>query len=347
MSATPAERLTVPELARMMRDAIRNRDYQSDTRLGSAVRDYLAWKRLSASARTLVIYEGYLARLCLFLAETNPAVEDVSSEMLLDSLLGYETPSLRTVRAAYGDFFKWACRWGHTERNPVDLLPRIPKPPMKVYEVFTAAEQAQLLKATDRMPLPWVHRLRVLTLLDLGTRKDEARKLTPSKFDMVARAAIVHGKGDKERIVPVGDDLWRALVTFQNRPLPATRQRDERGPFLEDRRPGDDSFIFFPYGVTQSGTVRWTDPSKQFSDRGMHAWWDRLIEEAGIRYRSMHMCRHTVGTDLASAEADSFTIRDWLGHADVSTTQVYVHNSRGRLQRGRGKLDDYRRAQEG
>ena len=58
------------------------------------------------------------------------------------------------------------------------------------------------------------------------------------------------------------------------------------------------------------------------------------------------MARHTVGTDLATAEADSFTIRDWLGHADVSTTQTYVHNSRSRLNTGRSRLDEFRKGQQ-
>jgi integrase/recombinase XerC len=59
------------------------------------------------------------------------------------------------------------------------------------------------------------------------------------------------------------------------------------------------------------------------------------------------MNRHTVGTNLSDAGAGLETVQDWLGHADPKTTKVYIHNSRERLQRGRGLLDGYRQGQAG
>lgn len=332
----------------MIHDAIQDRSYQAETRLGGTVENYLAWKRLSAAPRTLVIYEGYLARLCIDLAHIDPAVDEVTSEMLLHALSIYPRGSLRLVRTAYSDFFKWACRWGHRDRNPVDLLPSIPEPPMKVYDVFTAVEQAQLVKAADQMPLPWVQRLRVLCLVDLGIRKDEARGLQPTAFDTVAKVVVVAGKGGKERVVPFGDELFRALVGYRNRPIPNVRMEDERGRYREDRAPLDSDFLFFPYGVNRgSGTVTWADPHRPMSARGMHSWWhDYIVPASGIRYRSMHMARHTLGTDLSTAGEDLATVQDWLGHASPETTKLYVHNSRARLSRGRARLDEYRKAQE-
>src|SRR6185369_2062287 len=94
---------------------------------------------------------------------------------------------------------------------------------------------------------------------------------------------------------------------------------------------------------TSTGQVTWTRPYRQLSERAMQWWWaDHVIPTAGVRYRSMHMARHTLATDLATAEADSFLIQDWLGHADPKTTKIYVHNSRSRLNRGRKQLDDFR-----
>jgi integrase len=335
--------LTLPELARMMAAAITDRSYQRDTRLGASVADYLAWKKFRAAERTLTIYEGYLARLCVHLAHVDPSVDEVTPEMLLEALGEYPRGSWRLVRTTYSDFFKWACRWGHTDRNPVDLLPPIPEPPMRVYNVFTAAEQAQLIKAADKLPLPWVQRLRVLCLLDLGLRKEEARLLQAGAFDPVAKTVVVRGKGSKERMLQFGDELWRAYVTFRNRPLPLVRMMDERGDYKENRPPRDTDYLFFSYGANQSGRVTFTNPAEPSSQRAMHHWWaSQVIPAAGVKYRSMHMARHTVGTDLASAETDSFAIQDWLGHADPGTTKVYVHNSRARLANARRRLDDYR-----
>lgn len=356
MTAIPAtsglprrERLPLTDLAWMIQAAIRDRSYQRETRLGGAVAKYLAWKKLSASARTLVIYEGYLARLCIAVAHLDPDVDEVTAEMLLGALSEYDRGSLKLVRTSYSDFFKWARLWGHCTGNPVEKLPPIPDPPMKVYDVFTSAEQAKMIKAAESLPLPWLQRLRALCFIDLGIRKDEARGLRPIDFDTASKVVVVKGKGEKERVVPIGDDTWRAFIAYRNRPIPNVRMHDERGKYREDRPPLDTDYLFFPYGFNKgSGAVTWADPFRQMSERGLHSWWaDYIIPTAGVRYRSMHMARHTVGTELATGGADSFSIRDWLGHADVSTTQVYVHNSKTRLKNARARLDEYRKAQEG
>lgn len=345
--AVTAPELTLPALARMMREAITDRSYQQQTRLGSDVADYLAWARLNLAARSLVIYEGYLARLCVLLAEEDPSADEVTAEMLLRGLNEYNTPSLRIVKTAYNNFFSWACRWGRCDKNPVDLLPRLREAPQKVYDVFTAAEQARLIKAADALPMPRLQRLRVLCFVELGVRKDEARWLRPSDFDPIAKVVVVtHGKGGKQRIVDIGDDLWRAFVQYRNTPIPRVRAEDERGFFHEDRTPADDDFLFFPFGASRvTGQPTWTNPRTQWSPRSIHNWWVKVVDEAGVKYRSLHMNRHTVGTDLATAGADSFEIQDWLGHADPGTTKGYVHNSRARLNKARTRLDEYRRGQ--
>lgn len=339
--------LTLPELARMMRDAIRNRDYQSDTRLGRAVADYLAWARLRLAPRSLVIYEGYLARLCIALADEDPDVHEVTDQHLLRGLAEYDRGSFKIVVTSYRRFFTWACLVDRCQRNPVDLLPRLAEPPMKVYDVFTATEQAQLVKAADRLVLPWIQRLRVLCLIDLGIRKDEARNLQPSAFDLASRVVVVKGKGEKERVIPFGEELFRSFVGYRNRPIPRVKHRDAHGSYLEDRPPADDDFLFFPLGFNKRAQrVTWTAPDRPMSPRGMQSWWaEYVVPAAGVRYRSMHMARHTLGTNLSDAGEGLETIQDWLGHADPGTTKVYVHNSRSRLQRGRGALDAYRKAQ--
>lgn len=347
MTATAA-RLTVPELAAMMQDAIRDRRYQQETRLGGAVAEYLAWARVRLAPRSLVIYEGYLARLCLRLAADNPAVDEVTDKHLLQGLEEYERGSFKLVKTAYRAFFTWACLTDRCRRNPVDLLPKVPEPPMKVYDVFSVPEQAQLIRAAGQLPLPWIQRLRVLCLIDLGIRSEEARMLQPLDFDVAERVVVVKGKGSKERVVPFGDDLLRAFIGYRNRLIPNVRMTDERGRYRDNRPPRDDDYLFFPCGLDRAGlSVTWTDPFKPLADRSIRSWWERVVETAGVRYRSLHMNRHTLGTNLSDAGAGLETIQDWLGHADPGVTKVYIHNSRSRLQRGRGALDAYRKAQEG
>jgi integrase/recombinase XerD len=333
--------LTFLDLAERLREAIRDRSYQQ-SRLGASIAAYLAWKKPSASARTLEIIEGYLAALCVRLVTDHGdlGLEDVTAQMLMQAAEQHPPGSYRLVRSSYLGLFEWATDWEELPRNPARRLPKARKPGQKVYEIFTGAEQAKLLAACDRLPLPWVQRLRVLCLLDLGVRKDEARGLRGADFDTVAKCVVVLGKGGKERVVQFSDELWRALVTFRNRPIPNVRTDG----YLEPRQPLDSDYLFFPYGANGDLRVTWADPFRQMSARGMHSWWAKVVAEAGVEYRSMHMARHTLATELATADTDALAIRDWLGHASVSTTQVYVHNSRSRLTAARAKLDDFRKA---
>lgn len=353
MSALAAEpRFTAAEWSRIVADPTRDNAYQQITRLGGAVAKYLAWKRLSASARTLVIYELYLATLCIHLKidHGDPAIEDVTIEMLLSAAEQHPLGSYKLVRTAYRDFFSWAEEVAEiVPRSVARKMPKARPVPRKMYDIFTPVEQAKLIAATDLMPLPWVQRLRALCFIDLGVRSEEARLLQPADFDLVARAVVIReegAKGDKERVVQFSDDLFKALVTFMNRPIPNVRQRDERGAFRDARQPRDHDYLFFPLGFHKAtGAVTWTDPARPLADRSMRSWWPRVVAEAGVRYRSLHMHRHTVGTQLSEAGEGIETIGEWLGHADPKTSMIYVHNSRSRLSRARGSLDSWRKAQ--
>lgn len=350
MTAAALEpRFTLGEWSRIVSDPTKDKAYQSVTRLGGSVGRYLAWKRTEVAERSRDIYEGYLADLCMYLAPKygDPDVHDVTPEMLLDGAQQHPIGSYGIVRTSYRGFFGWAEDWENVLPNPARRLPRKRPQPARVYDIFTAAEQAQLTKATDLMPLPWIQRVRVLAFVDLGIRSEEARLMQPSHVDTVSRVVVVKGKGGKERVVPFGVDFFRAFVGYRNRPVPNVRMTANGEHWREARPPVDSDYLFFPLGyVKATGAVTWADPFRPLSDRGMRSWWDRVVASSGIKYRSLHMNRHTLGTNLSDAGEGLETIQDWLGHADPSTTKVYVHNSRTRLQRGRGALDDWRKAQE-
>lgn len=341
-------RFTADEWRSILGDPIRDKAYQRTTRLGGSVRDYLVWKRPEAAERSLEIYEGYLAELCmhLMLHHGDPVIGEVTAPMLLDAAQRHPIGSYGIVRTSYRGFFGWAEDWADVLPNPARRLPRKRPQPAKVYEIFTPVEQAKLIKAAERLPLPWVQRLRVLCFVDLGIRSEEARGLQPSDFDLAQRVVVVKGKGDKERVIPFGDDTFRAFIAYRNRPIPNVRMTDKHGPYRDARAPLDDDYLFFPYGQNKRAGVTWTDPFRQMSSRGLRSWWtDKVVATAGVKYRSLHMNRHTMGTNLSDAGEPLETIQDWLGHADPSTSKIYVHNSRSRLKRGRGALDDYRKAQ--
>lgn len=345
------QRMTFAEWSRIVDDPTRDNAYQRHTRLGSSVANYLAWKKREASERTLVKYELYLATLCVLVAAEygDPDVHGVTPDMLLRAADKHPPDSYKVVRTAFRNFFEWAIDWEGLTLSPARKLPRSRPKRQQIYDIFTPAEQAQLLKTAEVLPAPWIQRLRLEAFVDLGIRSEEARLLQPRDVDLVGRVVVIHAegaKGDKERAVPFGDGFFKAFVTYMNRPIPNVRQLDDRGPFREARKPRDDDYLFFPLGYHRaSNAVTWTDPGRPLADRSMRSWWDKVTELSGVRYRSLHMNRHTLGTNLSDAGEGIETIGEWLGHADPKTTKIYVHNARTRLQRGRGNLDAWRKAQ--
>jgi integrase len=85
--------------------------------------------------------------------------------------------------------------------------------------------------------------------------------------------------------------------------------------------------------VKATGVVTWTDPFRPLASVRCVRGGTKLIETSGVTYRSLHMNRHTLGTNLSDAGEGIETIGEWLGHASADTTKVYVHNSRSRLRR--------------
>lgn len=340
MSTTFTAREWADRLARPIKD----RTYQS-TRTGEAVAfNYLPWKRLTAAAKTLDQYERDLARGCM--AFPDMEVGDWTASDIITVLNLFPAGSRKRALAAWRDFLGWAADWNdlpHLHRQ-LRLLPKIKQNSTQVYEVFDAVEQEALLRAsaTDHLPK---RELLAMYVVMLGARKGELRALRLEHFNHGSRVVTFHGKGDKHRIVPFDDDLFIALVDFLETPIPAVRQKDRRGHYVEDRLPRPSDYLFFPWG-SKGDRLLWTDPTRAMSDTAMHGWWGRVVARSGIKYRRLHMNRHTAGTNLVEAGVDAFTVQDWMGHASVNTTQVYVHNARQRLRGASDKLAAYRKTDE-
>lgn len=157
--------------------------------------------------------------------------------------------------------------------------------------------------------------LRGLAIVELfygtGMRLSELHGLNLADLDLVSERARVMGKGRKERIVPLGRMAIAALRRYY-------AVRDE----LVLRSPGADVRAVF---VGQAG--------KRLSVRSIQkvvtAFLDGVAEDAGL---STHSLRHTFATHLVDAGADLVAVKELLGHASLSTTQIYTHTSKERLK---------------
>jgi len=145
-----------------------------------------------------------------------------------------------------------------------------------------------------------------------GMRLSELRGLNRQDVDLVSQQAKVRGKGRKERIVPIGDHAQLALRNYE-------AKRDE---LIRAIGPKADRIAFF---LGNRG--------RRLGVRGIQlaitAFLGEIDENAGL---SVHSLRHTFATHLLDAGADLRAVQELLGHASISTTQIYTHTSVERLK---------------
>jgi integrase/recombinase XerC len=158
--------------------------------------------------------------------------------------------------------------------------------------------------------------VRNLAMLELfystGMRLSELQGLSRGELDMVSQQAKVRGKGRKERIVPIGDHALLALRNYE-------AKRDD---LIRGVGPGADRNAVFLARTGKRIGVR----AVQKAVTGFLA---EIDEDAGL---SVHSLRHTFATHLLDAGADLRAVQELLGHASISTTQIYTHTSVERLK---------------
>ncbi len=158
--------------------------------------------------------------------------------------------------------------------------------------------------------------VRNLAILELfystGMRLSELQGISRGDLDLVSQQVKVHGKGRKERIVPVGDHAVLALRNYE-------AKRDELSRSLGGR---SDRNAFFLSRTGKRIGVRAVQ-------KAVGTFLKQIDEEAGL---SVHSLRHTFATHLLDAGADLRAVQELLGHASISTTQVYTHTSVERLK---------------
>jgi integrase/recombinase XerC len=159
--------------------------------------------------------------------------------------------------------------------------------------------------------------VRNLAILELfystGMRLSELQGLNRSDLDMISQQAKVRGKGRKERIVPIGDHAVLALRNYE-------AKRDELLRALSTKV--DRGAVFVGRTGRRIGV--------RAVQKAVTAFLREIDEDAGL---TVHSLRHTFATHLLDAGADLRAVQELLGHASISTTQIYTHTSVERLKK--------------
>jgi integrase/recombinase XerC len=184
---------------------------------------------------------------------------------------------------------------GHLDRQQVETL---------LQALQTRAQEG---RHRDVMALAMIE-----LLYSCGLRLSELRGINRADLDLLAGQVKVRGKGRKERILPVGSHAQRALREYE-------RKRDE---VIARVGPSADRQAFFL-------SDRGKRASRSTIQKSVTGWLAQVDEGAGL---STHSLRHTFATHLLDAGADLRAVQELLGHASVSTTQIYTHTSVERLK---------------
>jgi len=267
------------------------------------------------AVNTLEAYRRDLARLAAFCAEHGRTIEGLSRAELEDfvreSMAGGLSPtSTARLVACVRSFFKFLRLSGRVDRNPADDLhaPRT----FAALPHFLSIEQVDALLAAPDVATPAGLRDRALieVLYATGLRVSElvGLRLTDVRTDL--RYVQCQGKGGKQRIVPLGD----VAVDWVQRYLATARAA------LNKKRDSVWLFVNARGGARLSRSGFW----KILTAHG---------RKAGLRaHLSPHVLRHSFATHLLERGADLRAIQTMLGHADLSTTQIYTHVLEARLR---------------
>lgn len=205
-------------------------------------------------------------------------------------------------------FFTWLFDEGQLAENPVSSLQR-PRTWQRLPEALTEAQTRRLVEAADGST---AHELRDRAILELlyacGLRASELIRLTLDDVRLEESFLRCTGKGNKQRVVPIGSSALDSLRTYLSYARPSLAGED-----------GDTSFF-----LTQRGTGMCREQLWRIVKR--------YADKSGLSGEvHPHTLRHCFATHLLSHGANVRAIQEMLGHADISTTQLYTHVDRDRL----------------
>jgi len=277
--------------------------------------DFLTLEQ-GTSPNTLEAYRRDVARLVEFArVKGADAPFDVTSRMLREFIyhlkdIGLSPASIRRNISAVRTYFKFLLADGAVTRDPSERL-ETPKRWRTLPDVLTVDEVSSLLAApTLDDPLAFRDRAMLELAYGAGLRVSEWISIGVRDVLMEDKLVRVFGKGSKERLVPIGRTAIGAVATYIREQRPKLEKGSGKGVLFLNAR-GEP--------LTRMG-----------------AWkiLRRYVERAGIKKAvSPHTLRHSFATHLLEGGADLRAVQEMLGHADISTTQIYTHIDREYLRK--------------
>ena len=271
-------------------------------------------KAQNRSEHTLLAYHNDITQFIDFTArelgiESENLTVDQVDIYIVRSFLGeltdqgMERKSMARKLSSLRAFFKFLCREGVLQKNPVQRI-ATPKLGRKLPQFLFLEQVEKLLQTPDCTTLLGVRDQMILELLyGSGLRVSELAGLNRKDVDFESSLLRVRGKGSKERIVPLTKYALDAIQAYL-----LMREDQERALLLNYQ-------------------------GSRLSTRSIRRVLDKLALEAGLpQHLHPHMLRHSFATHLLDGGADLRSVQELLGHAKLSSTQIYTHLTRERLR---------------
>jgi integrase/recombinase XerC len=225
----------------------------------------------------------------------------------------YKPATLARAIASLRVFFLFCQRECYIPANPIARVQN-PRRPKKMPIYLVDSELQRLIEAPDRTdPIGRRDYAIIMTLGMTGVRLRELVGMDVGDLEFEGRSMTVMGKGSKERMIPLNENVLSALREYLE-----TREKVQR----------KDPLFLNRFG-------------KRLSGRSVENIVKKYVELAGIEKENVspHKLRHTFATLLHHHNVDLLEIKTLLGHQNLSTTQIYTHTNPARLKSAVGKLD--------
>ena len=272
------------------------------------------WMERGLSQNTLGAYRADLMTLCRSLAKDGKTIDAADKADLLAFIAnrvesGAKPRSTARQLSSFRRFFGYIMREGMRSTDPTTEI-EMPRIGRSLPKTLSEDEVDSLLSAPN-VDEPLGHRDRAMLelLYATGLRVSELINLKQSQVNFNQGVLRIVGKGDRERLIPLGEESQRWLKDFID------------GPRMEILLERQTDYLF---------------PTRRGDRMTRQAFWHiikRYAEKAGVRKKmSPHSLRHAFATHLLNRGADLRVVQLLLGHSDLSTTQIYTHVARERLK---------------
>jgi len=207
--------------------------------------------------------------------------------------------SLQRNLSATRAFYRYLIGEGVAQHNPAEGV-QAPKSPKILPKLLDVDQVAQLLEIDDKDPLAIRDKAILELMYSSGLRLSELVMLNIDSLDLVDAVVTVVGKGKKTRVVPIGKQARKAIEQWFK---------------CRDKMANDEEFAVF---VSQRGNRI----SRRSIQQRLKLW---AMKQGITNHVNPHMLRHSFASHLLESSGDLRAVQELLGHADISTTQVYTH----------------------